>query len=365
MKLCNAKIYLNGEFVTGGLEFDDVIRGFDGYGGEDLGGGYIVPGFVDVHSHGAMGADASDGDPDGLQTLSAYYAQNGVTSFCPTTMTLKEPELIRAANCVRDFKRGEDGARIAGIHLEGPFISYAKRGAQNPDNLHAPDCAMFDRINEASGGAVRLITVAPEIDGALEFIAHAAKHCTVSLGHSTANYEQAMAGFEAGASHTTHLFNGMEPLHHRKPGLVGAALMTGATVELICDGMHIHPAVINAVYRMFGKKLVIISDSLRCAGMPDGEYELGGQQIFLSGGVARLADGTLAGSAANLYECMLHAISFGIAREDAIRAATYNPARQIGALNEVGSIRDGKIADFVVCDAVLRPQAVYLRGKHL
>lgn len=362
MKLCNAKIYLNGEFVTGGLEFDEVIRGFDGYGGEDLGGGYIVPGFVDVHSHGAMGADASDGDADGLQVLSAYYAQNGVTSFCPTTMTLKEPELIRAANCVRDFKRGENGARIAGIHLEGPFISYAKRGAQNPDNLHAPDGAMFDRINDASGGAVRLITVAPEVDGALEFIAHASKHCTVSLGHSTASYEQAMAGFEAGASHTTHLFNGMESLHHRKPGLVGAALTAGATVELICDGMHIHPAVINAVHRMFGKKLVIISDSLRCAGMPDGEYELGGQPIVMTNGKATLLDGTIAGSSTNLAQELLNVIGFGLAPEDAIYALTEAPARAIGCFDTIGSIDKGKYADFLVLDENFAVKRVYIGG---
>lgn len=362
MKLCNAKIYKDGEFVTGGLEFDEVIRGFDGYGGEDLNGAYVVPGFVDVHSHGAMGADASDGDPAGLQTLSAYYAANGVTSFCPTTMTLKEPELIKAAHCVRDFHRIENGARIAGIHLEGPFISYAKRGAQNPENLHAPDAAMFDRINEASGGAVRLITVAPEVDGALDFISHAAKYCTVSLGHSTADYEQAMAGFAAGATHTTHLFNGMEPLHHRKPGLVGAALMSGATVELICDGMHIHPAVINAVYRMFGKRLVIISDSLRCAGMPDGDYELGGQPIVMKNGKATLLDGTIAGSSTNLAQELKNVIAFGLSPESAVYALTEAPARAIGCFDTVGSLDKGKYADFLVLDENFNLLRVYIGG---
>lgn len=363
MKITNARIFRNGAFVHGSMEFDEKVIGFGGEGGLDLNGAYVVPGFVDIHSHGAMGADASDADPQGLQTLSKYYAEHGVTSFCPTTMTLKEPQLVAAAHCVRDFERAENGARIAGIHLEGPFISYAKRGAQNPDNLHAPDADMFDRINEASGGMVRLITVAPELDGAPEFIRHASKVCTVSLGHSTANYEQAMEGFAAGAAHTTHLFNGMEPLHHRKPGLVGAALMSGATVELICDGLHIHPAVINAVHKMFGRKLVIISDSLRCAGMTDGDYELGGQPIVMKNGKATLLDGTLAGSSTNLAQELKNVVSYGIALEDALYALTEAPARAIRCFDTIGSLDTGKYADFVVLDDELNIKAVYIGGQ--
>ena len=210
------------------------------------------------------------------------------------------------------------------------------------ENLHEPDASMFHRLNEASGGMVRLITVAPEEEGAIPFIREVSQTCTVSLGHTTAGYETAMAAYGAGASHATHLFNAMPSFLHREPGVIGAALDSGATVELICDGLHIHPAVIRATHKLFGDKLVIISDSLRCAGMPDGEYELGGQPVFLQGGVARLSDGTIAGSATNVYDCMLRAISFGIPREDAVRAATYNPARQLGCLDEVGSIRDGK-----------------------
>lgn len=192
------------------------------------------------------------------------------------------------ATPIRDFVRPQDGAKCAGIHLEGPFLSYAKRGAQAADNLHKPDVAMFRRLNEASGGQVRLITVAPEEDGCLPFIEEVSKECTVSLGHTTAGYDLAMEAFRAGANHATHLYNGMPPLNHREPGVIGAALDAGAAVELICDGMHIHPSVIRATHRMFGEQLVLISDSMRCADMPDGDYELGGQPVELHSGRATL-----------------------------------------------------------------------------
>ena len=195
MKLSNAQVFLDGKFVPGGIDFekDIVAVGPRVTGGTDAGGCYIIPGLIDIHTHGAMNEDASDGKPEGLVKMARYYAAGGVTSWCPTTMTLKEPELTKAMHAIRDFVRPADGAKAAGIHLEGPFLSLKKCGAQNPDNLHAPDADMFHRLNEASGGLVRLVTVAPEEPNAIPFIREVSKACTVSLGHTTADYDTAMA----------------------------------------------------------------------------------------------------------------------------------------------------------------------------
>lgn len=365
MKISNAQVFLDGRFVPGGVAFGRTIEaaGPEVTGGRDAEGCYLIPGLIDVHTHGAMNEDASDGKPEGLVKMSRYYAAGGVTSWCPTTMTLKEPELTRAMEAIRAFERPAGGAKVAGVHLEGPFLSLKKCGAQNPDNLHAPDAGLFHRLNEASGGLVRLVTVAPEEPGAIPFIREVSQSCTVSLGHTTADYDTAMAAYEAGASHATHLFNAMPPLNHREPGVVAAASDAGATVELITDGFHIHPAVIRLVHRLFGEKLALISDSLRCAGMPDGDYELGGLPITLTGGVARLrGSSTLAGSSIHLMDGLRRAVRFGVPLEAAVLAATAAPARAIRRENEIGALRPGMAADFVLLDGELQVQAVYVDG---
>ena len=365
MKISNAQVFIDGRFMSGGIEFETDVRevGPQVTGGTDAQGCYLIPGLIDIHTHGAMNEDASDGKPEGLMKMSRYYAAGGVTSWCPTTMTLKEPELTKAMHAIRDFVRPADGAKAAGIHLEGPFLSLKKCGAQNPDNLHAPDADMFHRLNEASGGLVRLVTVAPEEPGALPFIREVSKTAAVSLGHTTADYDTAMAAYEAGASHATHLFNAMPALNHREPGVVAAASDAGATVELITDGFHIHPAIVRLVHRLFGEKLVLISDSLRCAGMPDGDYELGGLPITLTGGVARLrGSSTLAGSSVHLMDGLRRAVSFGVPLEAAVLAATLTPAKAIRQEHRIGSLAPGKAADFVVLDADLNVRAVYIDG---
>ncbi len=370
MIIGNAKVFVDGHFQDCSVTVEDGrITAIGGVGGPcdvDAEGRYLVPGFVDVHTHGAMNEDFSDGKPEGLPILSRYYAAHGVTSFLATTMTLKEEVLTPAMHAIRDFVRPADGAKCAGIHLEGPFLSYAKRGAQAAENLHKPDVDMFHRLNEASGNQVRLVTVAPEEEGAIPFIEAVSKVCTVSIGHTTADYDTAMAAYAAGASHATHLFNGMPPLHHREPGVIGAAFDSNATAELICDGLHIHPSAIRAAHRLFGKNLVIISDSLRCAGMPDGPYELGGQPIEMKNGKATLqGTDTLAGSSSNLLAEVQNVVSFGLSLEDAITAVTIAPAKAVRLDGEIGSIAVGKRADLLLLNEDLTLNAVYLDGAQI
>ena len=364
MLIKNGKVFLrDGKFHDCALSFSKTIEGVGEFEGEglDASGCYVVPGYVDIHSHGAMNRDFSDGDPEALGIISRYYAENGVTSFLATTMTLKEHQLLPAMACVKNAG-ALPGARCAGVNLEGPFLSYAKRGAQNPENLHKPDADMFMRLNEASGGVVKLVTVAPEEDGGIEFVRRVSPICAVSIGHTEADYDTAMRAYEAGASHATHLFNGMPGLHHRKPGVIGAAFDSGATVELICDGLHIHPSAVRCAMQLFAGRLALISDSLRCAGMPDGDYELAGLPIKLGGGVARLLDGTLAGSSINVGEAVRRAVSFGIPLERAISAATSIPATA-ARLTDCGELAPGKRADIVVLDSELNIKTVFVGGE--
>ncbi|MDY4231879.1 MAG: N-acetylglucosamine-6-phosphate deacetylase [Candidatus Faecousia sp.] len=335
----------------------------------NLHGAYVIPGLIDVHTHGNSGADFSDGALAGVEKMAEYLGKNGVTSFAPASMTLPYETLAAAFASARAFvdENRTDCAALRGIQMEGPFFSEKKKGAQNGAYLRLPDFDAFRKLFEDCGGLVRIVDVAPELEGACDFIRKASRLCTVSIAHTDADYDAAAAGIAAGVTHLTHLYNAMPAIHHRKPGVIAAAAEAEAvSAELISDGQHVHPASVRLAFRIFGAaRMVLISDSLRCCGMPDGEYELGGQQVFLKDGIARLADGTIAGSATNLYDCMLRAISFGIPREDAVRAATYNPARQLGVLDEVGSIRDGKVADFVLCDADLNRKAVYRAGNEL
>ncbi len=361
MRIKNGKILIGKSFVDADIQFDRTITAIGRLeGAADMEGGYVIPGLVDVHTHGAVGEDFSDGKPAGLQPLADYYAAHGVTSYLATTMTLREEVLTPAMHAIRDFKPS-GGAKCAGVHLEGPFLSYAKRGAQAAENLHKPDPALFHRLNEASGGQVRLVTVACEEEGALPFIREISRICTVSLGHTTADYDTAMSGFLAGASHATHLYNGMPSLLHRAPGVIGAAFDAGASVELICDGLHIHPSVIRATYQLFGDKLNLISDSLRCAGMPDGDYELGGQPIVVKNHKATLLDGTLAGSSISLLDAVRNVVRFGLPLAGAVYAASTAPALAAGL--DAGVIAQGKAADLLVLDEDLALKAVFVDGQ--
>ena len=363
MLIKNAKVLIGKAFMEADIQFDGTITAIgkiEGPADLDAQGGYVIPGLVDIHTHGAMGEDFSDGNPAGLQPMADYYAAHGVTSYVATTMTLSEEILTPAMHAIRDFQPN-GGAKCAGVHLEGPFLCYAKRGAQAAEHLHKPDAGLFHRLNEASGGQVKLVTVACEEEGALPFIREISQICTVSLGHTTADYDTAMAGFAAGASHATHLYNGMPSFLHRAPGVIGAAFDAEASVELICDGLHIHPAVIRATHQLFGDKLNLISDSLRCAGMPDGNYELGGQPIVVKDHKATLLDGTLAGSSISLLDAVRNVTRFGLPLAEAVYAASTAPALAVGL--KAGTIQAGRAADLLVLDSDLALKAVFVDGK--
>ncbi|MBQ9034036.1 MAG: N-acetylglucosamine-6-phosphate deacetylase [Oscillospiraceae bacterium] len=334
----------------------------------DLGGAHVIPGLVDIHTHGNSGADFSDGDYEGLRKMAAFLARQGVTGFAPASMTLPYEVLSRAyATARRLADESPYGcARLLGINMEGPFFSEKKKGAQNAAHLRNPDFDAFRKLYEDCGGLIRIVDLAPELPGAANFAAKAAELCTVSAAHTDATYDEARAMYEAGARHLTHLYNAMPSIHHRKPGVIGAASeRDDVYAELICDGQHVHESAVRMAFKLFPGRICLISDALRCCGMPDGQYELGGQDVFLSGGVARLADGTIAGSAATLFDCLHKAIAFGIDRDTAIRAATINPAKQLGCDDHFGSIAVGKRADFLVCDETLALRAVYLGGGKL
>lgn len=320
----------------------------------------VLPGLIDIHSHGAMGYDFSDSDAEGLRKILAYQYDNGVTSYCPTTMTLPRERLFKIfqnmGNCdANGINRGDyvgkSLSKIVGIHMEGPFLDPAKKGAHREESIITPDVDFFRECNNACGGLIRLLTLAPNMEGALEFIEEVRDETVISLGHSSADYGTAKAAFHAGASHVTHLFNAMNPFGHRAPGLIGAAAETkNCMAELICDGIHIHESMVRAAFQLFPGRIVLISDSMRAAGMEDGIYELGGQQVTVMGNRAQLPDGTIAGSVTNLYDCMRNAVSYGIPLEEAIAAATMNPAKSIGIFEDTGSLTPGKRADVILTD---------------
>lgn len=372
MRYENGWIFADGRFVRGGFSvengrFAHVLEDVPGPA-EDLDGALVIPGLVDIHVHGCAGADFSDGDYAGLVRMARYLARRGVTSFAPASMTLPYDALDKAFHAAARLRREglADGARLMGIQMEGPFLSREKRGSQNPAYLRLPDWDRFLRLYDAAEGLLRIVDVAPELPGAVEFTRRASEKCRVSVAHTAAGYDQAAAVFDAGATHLTHLFNAMSGIHHRHPGPIGAASeRENVTAELICDGIHVHPSAVRMAFRLFPGRICLISDALRCCGMADGSYSLGGQEILLSGGVARLTGGAIAGSAADLYQCMRRAVSFGIPREQAVWAATALPARVIGRESETGAIADGRAADFVICGGELEPKAVYLGGKRL
>lgn len=371
MKIINGTLFCEDRTLKKGEVFcdGDIIAEKDNNDAQiiDASGCIVAPGFVDIHIHGARGTDFCEGTKAANDNIASYLASVGVTSYCGTTMAFDKDKLVdmmRVASDIMDNPE-DNHAVMRGINLEGPFAAVAKKGAMDVTQLKGIDIPFLDRVMEASGNRIKLVDVAPELDGATELIKHAAATTTVSLAHTAADYDTAKAGFEAGATHVTHLYNAMMGLSHREPGLVGAARDFTQHAELICDGIHIHPAAIRAAFDMFGVRLCLISDAMMACGMPNGEYELGGQQVFVEDGRATLANGTLAGSATAQTECFRRAVKlFGIPLETALTCCTESPAKAIREYDRIGSIAPGKRADFTLLDSkTLEVKGCIIGGK--
>ena len=336
----------------------------------DLGGATVIPGLVEVHSHGNSGADFSDGDYEGLKRMAKFYAQCGATSFAPASMTLPYDVLSKAFATAKQLKEEapEGHARIMGIQMEGPYFSYAKRGAQNPDYLKEPDFEGFKKLYDEADGLLTIVDIAPELPGAAEFVAQAKDLCTVSIAHTDSDYDHAKAAVDAGVTHLTHLYNAMPSIHHRNPGVIPACVENeNVQAEIIADGFHIHPASVRLAFSMFKNRMILVSDSGRCTGQPEGyQFDLGGQMAELRGGVAKLVGTeTIACSASNMWACLRNVLSWGVPEAEAVRAASFNPAKALGAQDKIGSIETGKYADFVITNADYSEKRVFIGGKEI
>lgn len=373
MILKNAEVF-NGDFekIRADVKIDgekiSKIGNFSSEDGLDLTGLVVMPGLIDMHIHGCGGADTGDATPEALETMSQTLVKNGVTSFCPSSMTLSFEELTKIFANIDAMKDKVGGAYIHGANMEGPYIAMSKKGAQNPLYVRNPDKEEFKKLYEGCNGAIRVVDIAPECDGGDEFIKEIQPICPVSIAHTDAGYDEAVHAIELGVRHITHLFNAQSGLHHRKPGVVGAAFdvgrANGVRAELICDGFHIHPATLRIAFREMGEDgTVIISDSMKAAGCPDGDYDLGGQPVYVRDGKALLADGTIAASTSNVYKELKNVISFGIPEKQAVKSATINPAKAIRVDDKTGSIEEGKLADILVVDKDYNIKLVIVKGE--
>ena len=368
MIIKNARIYTpEHTFKTGDLTIRDgrIAFGAPPLEGEevlDANGAYALPGLVDIHFHGAVGHDFCDADEAGLQAIADFEASKGVLAICPATMTFSEEILNGIMDVAAAHKNGQ-GADLVGINMEGPYISAAKKGAQCGDFIRKPDFEEFLKLHEIC--PVCLVDVAPEAEGSNAFAARAKAYCTVSAAHTNSDYETAEKAFEAGFSHATHLFNAMTQLGSRTPGVVGAVFDSDSvTAELICDGFHIAPATLRIAFQLLGEdRSVIVSDAMMASGLADGDFELGGQKVYVRDGKALLADGTIAASTTNLYDEFRNVLRFGIPFRQALKSCTINPARVIHADKETGSIVQGKRADLLVLDRDMEIRMVIARGE--
>lgn len=333
----------------------------------------LLPGMIDIHFHGCAGYDFCDGTKEAFRAIADYELTHGVTTICPAAMTFGEEKLAAICSACAAYAEEDRtepvpfGEIIKGIYLEGPFISYEKRGAQNPAYIADPDSGMLERLQKAAAGLVKIVAIAPETEGALDCIAAGREQFRFSIAHTCAHYEMTRQAIDAGAAQVTHLYNAMPPISHRAPGVIGAAADDDRVMaELICDGIHVHPAMVRNTFKLFGaERMILVSDSMMAAGMPDGEYSLGGQAVKVQGSRALLSDGTIAGSVTNLFDCMKKAVAMGVPKEAAVRAASCNPARAIGIADSHGTLSVGKKADILITDQEFELHEVVKSGKRI
>lgn len=333
----------------------------------DAEGLYLSPGFIDVHIHGAGGCDTMDGTVESINTIAKTIVEHGTTSFTPTTMTVAAEDIRKSMKVIKKLKEeGTEGANVLGAHLEGPFISPKAIGAQNPNFLLAPSVENYNKIVGDYGDAVVSITMAPEVEGAKELIKYLSDNgVTVSMGHTKATYDEAIEGIKCGACHSTHLYNAMTPFTHREPGVVGATFDTDITTETISDGIHISYPALRTAYKQKGTdKVLLVSDAMEACGMPDGQYSLGGQDVIVKNGAARLLDGTLAGSVLTLDKAVKNIYSnSNYPLNEVVRMATYNGAKHCHVEDNKGLIKEGYDADLILFNEDIEIQKVFVKGK--
>lgn len=331
----------------------------------DINGNYLSPGFIDIHVHGCSGFDAMDTEEKALHEIRSSLPKTGVTSFLPTTMTMEFPKIEKTMQLIRRVMGRTDGAQVLGCHMEGPFINENYKGAQDKKHIMNPD---FHKIKDYLD-VIKIITIAPELPGGSSFIeACSEKGIIVSIGHSSATYDQTMSAILSGVSHMTHTFNGLPPLHHRNPGAIGAAMdHEGIICELIADNIHVHPAMQRLLLKVKGADhIILVTDAMRASMLWDGQYDLGGQMVTVIKGEARLSDGVIAGSVLEMNKGVKNFMdNTGLDIVNAIHLVTVNPAKQIGVFAEKGSIEIGKHADFTIFDDSLRILASFIKGNLL
>lgn len=368
MIIKNGKLFQEqGAFTDGDLFIEgDKIAASAGGEVIDASGLYVIPGLTDIHFHGCVGYDFCDGTHEAIGKIAQYQLEEGITQICPASMTFPEETLTSIFRAAAAYKN-ENGADLVGINMEGPYISMAKKGAQNGEFIHKPDADMFLRLQEAAEGLIKLCDIAPEVDGAMDCIEAISDKVTVSLAHTTADYDTAMQAFEAGAKHVTHLYNAMPPYSHRSPGVIGAACdCEKVFVELITDNVHSHPATVRTTFKMFGDdRICLISDSMMACGLDDGDYSLGGQAVTVKGNLATLTElGNIAGSVTNLMNCVRTAVKvMNIPLASAVKCAAVNPAKAIGIYDKYGSLTVGKQANVVLLDENLDIKYIIKDGK--